>query len=221
MEIHRPQIKIRSIRFDPDACTKVGPPQPRANFLTNDCRVIIGPYPSDYTTTHPGKLLDLYDYGVTHLVNLAKKYPDFPPELNEDSFTIIRVPLTGGKPPSQKAGLELVNRLIDIYLNEPDSIIYIHCMGGHGRAGTIAALFIGTLKHLKADLAIKWVNDARNTREDTSRNFIPTPETQLQVNFLIKMLGVNEWADKTKLDRSDQRWLERVKAERRQRKTDE
>lgn len=213
-ESDRPQIYIYRVRFDPNACIQFTPPQPRANFLTNDCRVIVGPFPP---SEEPGNLLDLYDYGVTHLVNLTKTDYDLPTELDENSFVIYQLPTKGGHPPSQKAGLELVNELIDVYLNQPTAIIYIHCMGGHGRAGTIAALFIGKLKHLEADLAIKWINEARDTREDRSRNFIPTPETQLQVNYLIKMLGLNEWADKTKLDRSDQRWLERVKAERRRR----
>lgn len=205
----RPKATLRVLQFDPS--DKFDPPQPRSNFITNDGRVIVGPFPP---TEGEGSISDLYDYGVTHIANLTET-PDYKVDIPED-LIIYDLPIKNGGVPSQSAGLDLVDTLLDIYKNEPDSIIYIHCMGGHGRAGTIGALFIGKLEHLYADEAIEWIEEAHDSREDKSRNFIPTPESQMQVNYLVKLLGLSK--NGTVPDRSDRRWLQRVKAERRGRK---
>lgn len=190
----------KSSTINVPANLEIKPPHSRANFLTNDNRVIVGAYPLDPQS--------LVDYGVTVLVNLVSK--DYNVEQKDKVIHYLPYPIKSGRAPSMKFARELVNKLIELY--KGGNIIYIHCFGGHGRAGTIAALFIGKLLNIDGVDAIRWVERKRETRDDISRNFIPTPETKTQVNLIIKLLGNPE--NKQLPDRSDKSWLKRVKSER-------
>jgi hypothetical protein len=70
--------------------------------------------------------------------------------------------------------------------------------------------------HVDAFEAIREVEIKRNNRLDTSRNFIPTPETNKQVQFVQKMLGLHP--EHVLQDRSDRKWLKRVHDERKKKK---
>ena len=56
--------------------------------------------------------------------------------------------------------------------------------------------------------AIEYVEKCRNDRKDNSRNFIPIPEMQVQVNLIEKFLGLKD--GNTKPDRSNTDWLKKV-----------
>lgn len=166
------------------------PPHSRSNFLTVDRRIIVGAIPQDPST--------LVAYGVTVILNLSGK------EYSVDEKIIyLSYPIGSGKAPSIKMANEILARLLDF--NSQNHIIYIHCVGGHGRAGTIAALLVGRLYQWDAIDAIQYVEKMRETREDTSRNFIPTPEMPAQVNLVVKLLGNH--LGRPIPDRSDKSWM--------------
>ncbi len=176
------------------------PPHSRSNFLTEDRRIIIGSFPEYKATGLTPQLL--INYGVTVIVNLSSK------EYTVESKKLIHYlsyPIRSGRAPSKKMARELIDRLVTYHWE--GHIIYIHCIGGHGRAGTIAALLIGTLLNLDGVEAIRWVERARDTREDTSRNFIPTPEMPGQIKFIINWLG--NPTGRPIPDRSDKSWMRR------------
>jgi rhodanese/phosphatase family protein/2-cysteine adaptor domain-containing protein len=177
------------------------PPHSRANFLTEDGRIIIGSYPQH---TDSGLCPDrLIDYGVTVMVNLTpKQYKLTLSHRSDDSPITINFPIGNGKAPSKQATMDLIDRLVELY--DIGHIIYIHCMGGHGRAGTIGAILIGTLCELDGVESISIVEACRGMRSDTSRNFIPTPETDQQVRLVLSILGDG---GKTHPDRSDRSWM--------------
>jgi protein-tyrosine phosphatase len=178
---------------------KIRPPHSRSNFLTEDRRIIIGSFPEHKGTGLTPQVL--VEYGVTVIVNLA------PREYSQsiEGVRYLPYPIASGRAPSKKLATELIDRLISLHIE--GHIIYIHCIGGHGRAGTIAALLIGKLKKLDGVDAIRWVERARETREDTSRNFIPTPEMPGQIKFIVNWLGNPQ--GKSVPDRSDKSWMRR------------
>jgi hypothetical protein len=174
-------------------------PHSRCNYLDEDKRIIIGAYPRDEDISA------IIQSGVTVFINLTEQN-DY--NLNENILR-LHYPIKSGSVPSMKKMNE-INEIVNDLLNKNHKI-YIHCTGGHGRASVIASVIIGRIKKMDACEAIHYVESCRNEREDKSRNFIPVPETNAQVNFIGKILG---YEGKILPDRSDTSWLKRVKKER-------
>ena len=176
-------------------------PHSRCNFLNNDPNILVGAKP------RREDLRQIIQSGVTHFVCLDEKSFDYekylPDGISASCFHIA----SGGK-----GSVSLVKRITDFVLGvlEDGGAVYIHCQGGHGRAGMIAAVLCGRLWGMDALEAVRTVESSREEREDRSRNFIPTPETQSQISMVVKFCGPGE----TTPDRSDRKWLAQVKLER-------
>lgn len=174
-------------------------PHSRSNYLDDDKMIIIGaaPLQEDIPT--------IIDTGVTTFINLTEQKNYVIP----NSISYYNFPIKTGQAPSMKK----MNEILEIVATKcgEGGKVYIHCTGGHGRASVVAAVIIGKLNGLDACSAISYVEDCRNSRADTSRNFIPVPETNKQVEFIGKMLGVPN--GKMLPDRSDNTWLQRVRKE--------
>jgi N-glycosidase YbiA len=182
-------------------------PHSRSNFITENCLVVVGARPESFT-------LDAILQDVQLIINL---------EDNADSqwyvsslpstVSYVHSPIKSGGVPTIRQSEELYSHILKQFL--AGSKTYIHCNGGHGRCGTVASIFLGKIFHLDAAEAIEMVEKCRNSRTDCSRNFIPTPETTLQVSFVVKILGLKP--GHVAPDRSDRSWMVRVKADRKKR----
>ena len=179
--------------------TKSGPHN-RCNYLDSDKLIIIGASPRQEDIEH------IIADGVNMFINLTDNKDYILP----DYILYYNFPIKSGMPPSQKKMKEILDLVINSH--KEGIKMYIHCTGGHGRASVIASCVIGKMMNMDAIDAIKYVEECRNERIDKSRNFIPVPETQKQVDFIGKILGVG--VNKTLPDRSDSSWLRRVKKER-------
>lgn len=175
-------------------------PHDRCNYLDPEKLIIIGASPRQEDIER------IIEDGVRLFINLTEKKDYVLP----DDIFYYNFPIKSGMAPSQKKMKEISELVIEAY-NEGIKM-YIHCTGGHGRASVIAACVIGKMMNMDAPDAIQYVEDCRNSRVDQSRNFIPVPETQKQVEFIGKILGVG--GNKKLPDRSDNSWLQRVKKER-------
>lgn len=168
-------------------------PHSRANFI-GDTWLSVGARPEDFT------LEEIKRSAPSLIISLEEKEPWY---LGKIESNIIHIPTATGKPPrkdlAEKAVTEAINAL------EKGGHVFVHCTGGHGRAGTLAALIYGKWKKVDAAKAIEVVSKSKESRQDTSRNFIPSPETNAQVRFLEKELGG------VGPDRSDMSWLRRSK----------
>ena len=175
----------------------------RSNFITEDGLIAMGSCP-------PGDSFQkMLDMGIELFVSLEQEIPWYKNTVG-NTVKIIHIPIKSGHAPSMKLAKHLVEDIIEAY--KLKKRVYIHCNGGHGRAGTISALVVGKLYSLDACDAISTIEKYRETRQDTSRNFIPCPETNAQVALISKILGVSP--NKKLPDRSDRTWLSIVKAER-------
>jgi ADP-ribosyl-[dinitrogen reductase] hydrolase len=170
-------------------------PHERCNYITDE--IIIGACPTKET------LKKMEEFGITVFIDLREKT-----EYNTEKIK-YHFPILSGRPPTKKQADEILKIVQNLSKND---IVYIHCNGGHGRAGTVAAYIIGKEKNLDASEAIKYIEKARETRQDTSKNFIPTPEMAGQVKFLVSQLGLK--SGNIAPDRSDLSWLKKVKSER-------
>jgi len=185
-------------------------PHERCNFITEDKLVLVGARPETYT------LDKLLDYGITTFVNLEENdEPWYKERLSYDSkYKIMSLPIKNGSVPNKTEAMNLVEDLLQCWKNKEK--IYIHCKGGHGRAGLIGSLFVGIAYSFDAFEAIQHIEKCRMTRIDKSRNFIPTPETQKQVNFIVKILKLKQGHNAP--ERNDDSWLKIVKNERKKHK---
>ncbi|KAJ3181233.1 hypothetical protein HDU87_001362 [Geranomyces variabilis] len=190
------------------------PPHSRCNFLTDDRLLLVGARPIDST------LQGILAWGASLFVNLESPAQDpdcydYAAKLPE-SVELLKLPTRNGLAPAAQPARQAVKQITAV--RKAGRKVYIHCNGGHGRAGTLAALVLGTLQGLDAVNAIREVERRRETRPDCSRNLVPTPESNAQVKFLAKELGVR--AGGTLPDRSDKSWLKQVRADRKKRKRD-
>ena len=176
-------------------------PHSRCNFLNDDPNILVGAKP------RREDLRQIIQSGVTHFVCLDEKSFDYEKYLPQGILaSCFHIP-SGGK-----GSITLVTHIIDFVVEilESGGTVYIHCPGGHGRAGMIAAMLCGKRWGMDALEAVQTVESSREEREDRSRNFIPTPETQTQIDMVIKFCGPG----KATPDRSDRKWLAQVKLER-------
>ena len=155
-------------------------------------------------------------WGITIFVSLV-------PETYTVPFgcLLLHHPINSGKTLSQLETKTLIDKLVKLYAFGHK--IYIHCHGGHGRAGTIAAILVANLTGLKAESAIHHVWAWRNARLNQAKNYIPVPETRSQVKLILTMCGndcpshlsIDQYMNQTPiLDRRDRSWLKKVKADR-------
>jgi protein-tyrosine phosphatase len=63
----------------------------------------------------------------------------------------------------------------------PGRVLYIHCWGGRGRAGTIGAALLARVYGASSDEALNRVQAAFDTRLDNKSR---SPETDLQVQLV-------------------------------------
>lgn len=171
-------------------------PHERCNYITGDHRILLGAVPL------PEKINNILDFGFTLFIDLRNSTEFKYQNLLYGRANYYNFPIKNDDSPEITSLNNLIDHLIYEYKN--GTRIYIHCEGGFGRAGTIGALFLGKMFGLSGPHAIKIIEDAKETRIDKSRNFIPTPETNKQVKVIIDMLGDGGLPIP---DRSDLSWL--------------
>ena len=73
-------------------------------------------------------------------------------------------------------------RVITGVLNKPETKLYIHCVGGVGRTGTIVACYYIYFKEMSADDALAEMRSRFATHGRSA--WMSAPETEAQVNFI-------------------------------------
>lgn len=166
-------------------------PHSRANWVVHN-RLCIGAKP-----ILPEFYNNFKKCGISVFVNLIEGH-DYKKYLSSED-TYISFPIKTGRTRPVKEIHDFVLKLLSI-----DKPIYMHCEGGHGRTGMIASIYVGIMYNMKAAAAINYVIETRKLREDSTRNFVPLPETNCQVKSVIQILGIE---DGEIIDRSDKSWL--------------
>jgi hypothetical protein len=78
--------------------------------------------------------------------------------------------------------------------------VYVHCLGGIGRAGTIASLYLGLRHGYDAEDAMRAVNESRQTRRFLNHPKIFSPESDCQrdqVRRILKAENEYNWGSHT------------------------
>ena len=116
----------------------------KGNWIVEN-RLMIGPWPRMPKEDIP----DFYPIGV--LINLTET-DYFSEELEKKTVDLLHIPIQDYSIPDASQTLELVRNLS--FYDYCELPMFVHCMGGLGRAGTIAGLYL-ILKGFNAEDAIK------------------------------------------------------------------
>lgn len=150
-------------------------------------KFLAGPHPLRIPGKLPHESLPiLFDAGVDTFIDLTDPY-----ELMGSSYLelILKMPepdhIRYFNYPIRESGifskegmrdiLDLINELLDEKRH-----LYLHCYGGLGRTGTVVCCFL-----IEQGLtAIQALDEIKVLRKNTSRKWLPSPETDAQIEFV-------------------------------------
>lgn len=138
---------------------------------------------------------NLEKWNVTYIVNLVV---DGEPKIvpYKTTKTVIKFPIPDRSiPPDAVLFSELV-----IFLSKQLDLgekIYIHCKGGHGRAGTLVASILGYKYSLSPNDAMNLTSEFHSKRKqmDTRWRILGAPQTYEQKNFVVNLFKEHKICD--------------------------
>jgi len=143
-------------------------------------RLIFGSYPNINT------LVELKTYGITMLVDLTgtrqvKKTDKY----DSINFDYIYFPIKDRESPTDITKFQ--NFISDLLIHyKKGANIYIHCIGGHGRSGMIAAVLTKLILGITVEQALIKIYEAHQKRiemKDKMRK-LGSPQTAIQKKFV-------------------------------------
>lgn len=96
------------------------------------------------------------------------------------SATFISFVIPDGSTAQDDAVDKFTDELVVKVLDSKEPSMLVHCWGGHGRTGTIAAIVLAKLYKLRATETLQRIQAVHDCRQDTRAAF--SPETSEQVN---------------------------------------
>lgn len=175
----------------------IGPIE-NSNWIIRN-KLLVGQYP--YT-----EITKLIDIGINNFINLqtideSNSFTKYEPYLNENHM-IHRYPIPDRSIVDDNITITYVKEIIDI-IKKPNTMVYIHCMGGHGRTGVIVAILLGLIYKMDHHMALKLtrkLHDARwiynppiksNGKKTVSYKYL-SPQTAIQIKQVKRILtGIN------------------------------
>lgn len=125
------------------------------------CRFLIMDHPR--TTNMNLVLKECKKYQVTQMVRVCENQRDSydPMEIRDKGIAHVDLPFADGKPPPDEVLRQWVDLVSNIFRDEKDSCIAVHCVAGLGRAPlmvAVALMYFG----LKSTEAVALIRSRRN-----------------------------------------------------------
>ncbi len=149
-------------------------------------RVYAGEHPlySRHTTLPEDRIAQFIEFGITDFLDLtvkgeAQEYERIlPHSIRKFSYPVknFEAPESVQSLMEAFAGLEL------LFIEQSDSKLYIHCLGGVGRTGTIVACYYIYFEHLSFDEAIAKMR--KQYMQSPRSRIMDSPETSRQMAFV-------------------------------------
>lgn len=157
----------------------VGPTE-ESNWLIPE-KLIVGSCPITLE-----EMKDIAEEGVDCLVCLLN-HEDFSSRISKKKYKrlassakikkVIFKPIADGDITSDKRAFGIAEMIISTLEN--GGIIYLHCWGGHGRAGTIGTMVLGQWYKVSFEEVIYFLQKSHQTRSEGGH--YPTPQTEEQM----------------------------------------
>ena len=163
--------------------------KPIKNSYQVTSQIYAGEYPRDKSEEiSTAKLKQFQDFGITHFVDLTEE-GELAPYYNMlyPGASHLRFPIRDVSVPKSVDDVHnLVEHIRDIFNNNPEAKVYIHCWGGVGRTGLIVGCLVGDIYKLSYEDAMSRLE--RLFMACPKSAYRRTPETQEQCNFIAKFL---------------------------------
>lgn len=154
--------------------------------------VYAGEYPGDkYGEKATEKLKRMYHFGIRHFIDLTEEGELCPyNHLLPSDTTYTRFPIPDcGVPKSIESVRRLLLRIEE--LKKMEGYVYVHCWGGVGRTGTIAACYLFQNEE-EPDLN-KTLEVLRGRFSEMPKSaYRETPETKEQIDFIEQFINSNK-----------------------------
>jgi len=160
-------------------------------------RLLAGCYPQAGNERTSRQMLEnLLDAGIRQFVSLMEPVEldwddrPFPPYENRlkdladargVAVAFSRMPIRDMSVPTD-GHMEKILDLIDRSIGDQRPV-YVHCLGGRGRTGTVVGCYLARHGHAKSLRALDLINTLRKDTVDHAR---PSPETPEQVNMVLR-----------------------------------
>ena len=178
---------LPTIPFKCDPAIYKGPSD-YSNWLIPN-RICVGGYPRSKEVDN------IVSVGITTFVNLVEEdeqlrcgpfyFAQSKKKTTLPKLNYITFPIRDKNIEDDEKVKQLVELLVTL-VNRGE-VLYMHCVGGHGRTGTIAAILLGRLYSLSAHDSLGWVQSFHDVRPVTNgRN---SPESTLQRNQVFRLLS--------------------------------
>ncbi len=154
-----------------------------------------GGYPGDRDPKRADKILiGLIEAGIRHVISLMEPgefrhqsglyYPyveqmEALAKKTKASVTFDQISIKDMTVPSQKEMTRILNQ-IDMCIKH-DKSVFIHCLGGRGRTGTVVGCYLARHGIARGKQAIDKINELRRNTPDLA---LPSPETREQVEMV-------------------------------------
>ena len=148
-------------------------------------KALFGSYPSQVSVE------ELEKEGVCLFVNLTEGIENLEKYKLSSKSRIISFPIPDRKIPGNMIDfslfiMKIINKLINLKANEK---IYVHCKGGHGRAGIVVACILCYYYNIEPAKALELTTQYHSQRKEMRAKWrtIGSPQTNRQKQFVIKM----------------------------------
>lgn len=171
--------------------TNLKGPIDTSNWLIKD-RLLMSALPSDQKKDEiPGIIKKITNAGINVIVNLMedqefdtkRHYITYIPK----GIEYISFPIKDNGINDDTLVLDFVSKLVTRFFYSKN--IMIHCWGGHGRTGTIAAILYGIIYLKNGEEALKETKRSHNTRVNLGKKKVSdAPQTDEQKKQVIRIL---------------------------------
>lgn len=158
---------------------------PKANWLIPE-KLIMGSNPGELDS----QVRSILDQGVTAFVNLQEKKElkelvPYEPLLQEAGVSVTYLPIKDKSVVGDATIREYVSTVLELM---KDNIVYMHCLGGKGRTGTVGAIVVGLWYQIPAKDALKFTRAAFKLRPNKGKRVTKVPQTAAQVAQVHRIL---------------------------------
>ena len=133
----------------------------------------------------PEEVEDIAQEGVVLFVCLLDR-DDFSSRISKKEYKslarsvgidVIFKPIADGDITTDKKAFSIARMIFQALKN--GHVVYLHCWGGHGRAGTIGAMVLGLWYRVPFEEVIAFLQKAHQTRPEGGHHLTPQTEDQI------------------------------------------
>ena len=148
-------------------------------------KALFGSYPNSDSAK------ELENNGVTLFIDLTEDHEIINKYQLSENSQKISYPITDRKIPTDYLSFVLLVIKITNFMSslKNDEKIYVHCKGGHGRAGILVACLLCYIYDIDPNIALELTSKYHSTRKEMKPKWrqIGSPQTHRQKNFVIRM----------------------------------